>query len=247
MGSPTGEAGRDDDETQHHVTLTRDFYIQATEVTQGQWQDVMGTTPSYFSNCGRECPVERVSWWDAVAYVNTLSKREGLEVCYDRAGCTGRAGGGCKSGEGWCEGDYSCREVRFKGLGCRGYRLPTEAEWEYAARAKTTGSRYGDLDAVAWHLGNSGRTTHRVGQKRANAWGLYDMLGNVWEWSHDWYGAYPGGPAVDPVGAGAGSARVVRGGSWLHDARYVRAAARGRGTPGSRSRNIGLRPTRSVF
>jgi formylglycine-generating enzyme required for sulfatase activity len=123
--------------------------------------------------------------------------------------------------------------------------LPTEAEWEYAARAGTTGPRYGDLDGVAWYSGNAGGTTHPVRQKRANAWGLYDMLGNVWEWCHDWYGDYPGGAARDPAGPGAGSCRVLRGGSWGLDAWLVRAANRDRDTPGYRYENLGFRTVRS--
>jgi formylglycine-generating enzyme required for sulfatase activity len=203
MGSPGSEEGRDNDEAQHAVTLTRGFCLMATEVTQGQWRSVMGSNPSGFASCGASCPVEQVSWDDAVAYANRKSQAEGLQPCYE--GST------------------------FVGVGCTGYRLPTEAEWEYAARAGTTGARHGSLDAVAWHVGNSGGTTHPVGQKQANAWGLYDMLGNVWEWTSDWYGSYPGGAVTDPVGASTGSNRVLRGGSWYSHARLARAAYRNYG------------------
>ena len=219
MGSPNSEEDHDDDETQHSVTITRAYCMKATEVTQGEWQAVMGSNQSKFTNCGANCPVEQVSWEDAVGYANALSRREGLPECY--AGST------------------------FTGLGCRGYRLPTEAEWEYAARAGTTGSRYGNLDSVAWYDENSGSATHPVGQKQPNAWGLYDMLGNVWEWTGDWYAAYAGS-ASDPLGAGAGSIRVIRGGSWVGDARYARAANRGRGTPGNRSSILGFRLSRTA-
>jgi formylglycine-generating enzyme required for sulfatase activity len=233
MGSPASEFARGNEETQHRVTLTRDFYIQATEVTQGQFQDVMGYNPSSSTGCGRDCPVEQVSWHEAAAYCNALSSREGLGQCY---GCNG-------SGR-----DVTCSPSNRYSTpySCSGYRLPTEAEWEYAARAGTTGPSYGDLSAVAWYSDNSGDTTHRVGQKRANAWGLYDMLGNVWEWCHDWGGDYPGGSVTDPSGPDAGSSRVIRGGSWYSNARNVRAAYRNGNTPGNRNRYFGLRPVRSI-
>ena len=125
--------------------------------------------------------------------------------------------------------------------GAARYRLPTEAEWEYAARAGTSGDRYGDLDAIAWYAGNSGRKTHPVGRKLANTWGLYDMLGNVWEWVEDHYGDYPGASTLDPRGRGAGKLRVGRGGSWDAIARACRASARGNGLPGNRTEMVGLR------
>ena len=234
MGSPSNERGRDDDERQHRVTITRDFEIQTTEVTQGQFQDVMGYNPSRFTSCGRECPVEQVSWDEAAAYCNALSERASLGQCY---GCNG-------SGR-----DVTCSPSSRYSLPyvCPGYRLPTEAEWEYAARAGTTGSRYGNLNAVAWYSDNSESTTHRVGQKRASVWGLYDMLGNVLEWCHDWYGDdYPSGSVTDPTGSASGSRRVFRGGSWGNLARGTRAAYRSRNTPGYRHYYLGFRPSRSL-
>lgn len=125
------------------------------------------------------------------------------------------------------------------------YRLPTEAEWEYAARAGTPGDRYGDLEAIAWYARNSGRKTHPVGRKLANAWGLYDMLGNVWEWVEDRYGDYPGASAMDPRGRGTRRARVGRGGSWDAIARACRASARGNGLPGNRTEMVGFRLLRT--
>jgi formylglycine-generating enzyme required for sulfatase activity len=218
MGSPESETGRGDDELQHRVTLTRAHCMKATEVTQGEWQALMGSNPSAFQNCGENCPVEQVSWDDAVAFANALSRREGLPECYPLG--------------------------RFSGLDCRGYRLPTEAEWEYAARAGTTAARFGDVDDVAWYDGNSGGTTHPVGQKQANAWGLYDMLGNVWEWTGDWYGAHLDA-ATDPTGAASGTSRVFRGGSWFFYLRGARASDRGDTAPDNRNLNLGFRLVRT--
>ena len=219
MGSPESEDGRVNNESQHRVTITRGYCMKATEVTQGEWQAVMGSNPSGFKSCGANCPVEQVSWDDAVSYANALSRREGLPECY--AGST------------------------FTGLTCTGYRLPTEAEWEYAARAGTTGSRYANLDSVAWYDANAGAATHPVGQKQPNAWGLYDMLGNVFEWTGDWYGESSGATS-DPTGAPAGNDRVGRGGSWYGYARYARAARRYAGTPDNRTIYLGFRLARTA-
>ena len=125
------------------------------------------------------------------------------------------------------------------------YRLPTEAEWEYAARAGTAGSRHGELSEVAWYWENSDRRSHRVGRKRANGWGLHDMLGNVWEWTADWYGWYPEGPVTDPRGPATGASRVTRGGSWYIDAQNVRFAFRYNLSPGTRRSTLGFRLVRT--
>ncbi|MBI2375216.1 MAG: formylglycine-generating enzyme family protein [Deltaproteobacteria bacterium] len=236
MGSPSGEPGRVSNETQHQVTLMRSFWLKATEVTQAEWRDVMGTNPSRFTTCGDACPVEQVSWNDAVDYVNALSRREGLPECYG--------------------GTVSART--FVGLSCTGYRLPTEAEWEYATRAGTptalwNGALQGagcsggaNVDAVAWYCGNASSTSHPVALKPANAWGLYDVHGNVWEWVHDWYGNYPGGAETDPTGPSAGSSRVVRGGSRGSGAEICRSAQRDYYDPTGRYGGIGFRPSRSI-
>ena len=125
------------------------------------------------------------------------------------------------------------------------YRLPTEAEWEYAARAGTAGPSYGELNEVAWHWGNSGRRVRPVGQRRANGWGLHDMLGNVWEWTADWYGRYPAELVTDPRGPGTGSSRVARGGSWYIDPLNVRSASRYDLSPGIRRSTLGFRLVRT--
>jgi formylglycine-generating enzyme required for sulfatase activity len=125
------------------------------------------------------------------------------------------------------------------------YRLPTEAEWEYAARAGAMGVRHGELDTIAWHRGNSESQTHPVSQKAANAWGLDDMMGNVWEWCSDWYGDYPTGSVTDSAGPSSGSSRVLRGGSWFFGNKVARSAFRGKIAPGDRSYGLGFRPALS--
>jgi len=220
MGSPSGETGRDDDERQHQVTLTEPFYCGMYAVTQGQWKRVMGSNPSHFDEVGDDAPVEMVSWEECVEFCDKLCDLEGVP---------------------------------------RGtYRLLTEAQWEYACRAGTTtalcsgeltssSGRCRNLDRVAWYDETSSGKTHPVGGKAANAWGLYDMHGNVWEWCADWYDSdYPSGSVRDPSGPGSGSYRVYRGGSWYDIARLCRSALRLRFTPGYRSYILGLRLLRTA-
>lgn len=187
------------------VQITRAFWLKATPVTQGEYAALMGTNPSYFKREGPTCPVENVSWHDAVAYVNKLSDREGLPRAYD------------------ANGD-------FAGIGCRGYRLPTGDEWDYACRAGKSLSRPLALDQVAWHDKNSGRRTRPVALKQPNAWGLYDMLGNVEEWVQDGYGDY----------------REFRGGSWLDCAAVARLEWKSGSSSGIRSSINGFRPARTL-
>lgn len=222
MGSPGREEGRCDNEVQHEVVLSRGFLLGEAVVTSAEYGAVMGGKPS--GSNGPDRPAVKVSWLDAVGFCNALSRRSGLEEAYMVSG--GR--------------------VTWKGLSSPGFRLPTEAEWEYACRAGTTGARYGDLEAVAWYDGNSGGGTHAVRQKQPNAWGLYDTLGNVWEWCWDWYGGYPQGVVQDPLGPGSGLVRMARGGSWGDGARFARAACRYDLDPTDRFGDLGFRLARSL-
>ncbi len=234
MGSPPEEEGRFDDEEPHRVELTRPFYLCVRPVTQMEWQSLMGSNPAY--NIGPDRPVEMVSWFDAVAFCNALSRSQHLEEAYRLDDVRGRPG----------EPGFSAT-VFWKGLDCPGYRLPTEAEWEYACRANVAGARYGSLDAAGWYADNSGGSTQPVGMKRPNELGLYDMLGNVWEWCWDWYGTYPEGEVTDPIGPDIGFGRVDRGGAWDSAAELCRAADRDGFLPGSRHHNLGFRPARTAF
>ena len=240
MGSPEGEEGREEDERQHAVRISQGFWMGKYEVTQEEWQAVMGDNPSEFESCRPRCPVDSVSWVDVQEFIRKLNGRE--------------------SGSGYR------------------YRLPTEAEWEYAARAGSAGATpEGELrilgkqnapvlDGQAWYGGNSGVSygdgyycsdweerqyeaewcgPHPVGQKRANGWGLHDMLGNVWEWTADRKGNYPSGMVTDPRGPSTGSYWVIRGGGWVNYARNVRSANRSFNSPGERYNAFGFRLVRT--
>ena len=214
MGCTAGDSDCGSDETRHNVQLTRPFSLMKTEVTQALYKKVMGENPSKFK--GENRPVESVSWYDAVTFANKLSELEGLEKCYEINGT----------------------DVQWTNKDCKGWRLPTEAEWEYAARGgenyKYAGSN--NVDEVAWYRESE---THVVGQKKANGYGLYDMSGNVWEWVWDWYGEYPSGSQTDPLGSPSGSYRVLRGGGWY--GKFVRVSDRGGVNPATGNRNFGFR------
>jgi formylglycine-generating enzyme required for sulfatase activity len=186
-----------------------------------------------------------VSWFDAVAYCNALSRLNELEEAYTLGEVSGQPG----------EEGFSA--VVHWHIERKGYRLPTEAEWEYVCRAGTQAAFYsgpcveprGDdpnLDRIGWYQQNAGSKTHPVGLKEPNPWGLYDTLGNVWEWCWDWYGPYGEGPQRDPVGPSEGLHRVLRGGAWYHEARLCRAAQRYKYSPSGRRSLVGLRPVRSL-
>ncbi|MGF1582724.1 MAG: formylglycine-generating enzyme family protein [Gemmataceae bacterium] len=217
MGSPESEEERDDNETQHRVTLTKGLYVGTTAVTQRHWQSVMGNNPSHFT--GEDTlPVECVSWDDCQAFVQALNTSE-----KSHRNVPGRKGGK--------------------------FALLTEAQWEYACRAGTTTEYYSGngveaLREVGWYgydYGNSNKTTHSVHQLKPNAWGLYDMHGNVWEWCQDRFDDYPNKDIKDPQGVQSGSGRVLRGGSWDITPALCRSACRCWDAPDLRSSDIGCR------
>ncbi len=237
MGSPSSEKGRERDEKQHNVKISKGFYLAVTEVTQGQWYAVMENNPSAFKECGANCPVENVSWDMSQEFIEKLNVKERTDK----------------------------------------YRLPTEAEWEYACRAGaqtafangditfTQCERDPNLDKMAWYCGNSGlvnpvreKKSHPVAKKKPNAWRLYDMHGNVQEWCLDscgWRNKWTGKVSVitdtyrdgvvDPLST-EGTHRVFRGGSWNQSARYSRAANRSRYQPMAVRNNIGLRVVKEL-
>ncbi|HNN95092.1 MAG TPA: formylglycine-generating enzyme family protein [Pseudomonadota bacterium] len=246
MGSPESEAGRDETEARHRVQVSG-FAMGKYPVTQGQYTEVMDQNPSHFqepaedgeSRAGR--PVEQVSWFDAVRFCNRLSEREGCTLCYriqEPAEGTGA--------EPLVEWDQAAD----------GYRLPTEAEWEYACRAGTeTAYSFGDdaaqLGDYAWFAENSAGRTHAVGEKKPNGWGLHDLHGNVWEWCWDWYQSYKVTSDKDtlvtlthPIGPPSGSWRVLRGGSFGREPGSLRAANRGSYVPEVRDGDLGFRCVR---
>ncbi|MFO7885808.1 MAG: formylglycine-generating enzyme family protein [Desulfobacteraceae bacterium] len=236
MGSPESEKGRQWHEDQHQVTITRPFYIQETEVTQGQWEALVGFNPSAFPECGKNCPVDTVSWNQCMEFIRILNQWENTDK----------------------------------------YRLPTEAEWEYACRAGTTTAFAGGeithlfcdppdpvLDYYGWFCGNSGYKNppedlrpHPVKTKNPNPWGIYDMHGNVQEWCLDsckWRDIWKGRVGVvtdtyknnvaDPLSK-IGKHRIIRGGGWHQSARYCRSAWRSYYKPGAKRNSLGFRIVR---
>lgn len=224
MGSPPGEPFRGSSETQHQVTISKPFYMQTTEFTLKQWQTIMGHRKSTFRKVPDNTPVTRVSWFDCVNFIKRLNR-----------------------------------------LGQGKYRLPTEAEWEYAARAGTsTAYSWGDtIDCDKAMYGNNRLKDTECQQYiksrglqidqpapvksyAPNAWGLYDMLGNVWEWCSDWFGKYPKTKVIDPTGPESGSERVRRGGSWFKYGYSCRSANRSFGHPATRYQTTGFRLVREI-
>jgi len=213
MGSPPSEVGHEAGELQHEVIIGRAFYLGVHEVTQGEWQRVMGANPSHFAECGPDCPVERVNFYDVQEYMHKL---------------------GALSGEA--------------------FRLPTEAEWEYACRAGTTtpfstgenltteqANYDGEFPYAHFPRGIYRDRTTPVGTFAPNPWGLYDMHGNVWEWTRDWNCPYREGPARDPLGTCEAEKRIIRGGSWYFNGDSARCAVRYTHRPKDLGFSLGFR------
>ncbi|MFJ8049081.1 formylglycine-generating enzyme family protein [Streptomyces luteogriseus] len=210
---PTGRVTLSDRRTQRSWAVeVASFRMSAFPVTQEWYARVTGERPS--TARGGRLPVEGVSWWDAIRFCNALSRREGLTPAYEVRPGTGNA-------------DWD--------TAADGYRLPTEAEWEHACRAGSTGPRYGPLDEIAWYRGNADDRLHPVGGLQPNAWGLYDMLGNVWDWCWDLYDAEV-----------YGTYRVLRGGGWSDEHWSCRASVRRRSHPTFRIDDVGFRVARSM-
>jgi formylglycine-generating enzyme required for sulfatase activity len=257
MGSPGGETGRNSDETLHLVTLTKGFYMGKYEVTQAQYKELMIINPSYFYGTGRppasgevqeKRPVETVSWYDALVFCNKLSMRDGLTPVYSIKWSENTDPASWGEVPTSSNADWNAVSANWN---ANGYRLPTEAEWEYACRAGTeTVYNTGDTisNSTGWYSSNSDSKTHEVGKKPPNAWGLYDMHGNVWEWVWDWYGSSyytASGAGTDPKGLLSGSYRVYRGGSCYNTAGNLRSAFRNNYGPSGRYSYLGLRLARN--
>jgi formylglycine-generating enzyme required for sulfatase activity len=229
----------------HSVTITYDFNMDSTEVTQGDYQTCVGVNPSYFAN-DTKCPVEQVSWFEAALYCNKRSRRDGLDTVYGYTSITETSGPG---------GRVMIDLVNLTtDLSAIGYRLPTEAEWEFACRAGTTTDYYWgrnsppetfndslaiDSNAVCGIIRQTS-SPHPVATKRPNTFGLYDMSGNVWEWCNGWKESYNGNASIDPVGPLTGSWRVLRGGSWVPEW-ILESAARLSSTSNSYDKTFGFR------
>lgn len=220
MGSPADETGRDDDERQHLVSISRGFYMQTTEVTQAQWKAVMDNNPSHFKNVGWKHPVEQVSYREVQEFIRKLNATE--------AGATYRL----PTESEW---EYACR-------------AGTRAVFHIKVTKAEDRPGYSEsLGQAAWYYRNAQKNTHPVGTREANTWGLYDMHGNVWEWCSDWLAPYPFNAVVDPQGPATGHARIRRGGSWSHYPMFCRSANRSWFNPHDSSADTGFRLVREIL
>ncbi len=257
MGTPPGESDPipPAEVNRQMVEITRDLLVMETEVTQELWetQTLEATNPAFNQGCPM-CPVERVSWFEALKFANQVSEAAGLPVCYELSECSGVFTGGCEPDDEFCSG-YSCDNVTFEGFDCTGFRLPSEAEWEYFTRAGSTGPFGGRVEELAWFRTNlETLESQPVGGLLPNAWGLYDVHGNVGEWVMDVVdGPYATSEEtqVDPLPFGEVedvselTPRGVRGGGFNSSESAIRAASRGQSIPGDRVHLVGLRLVRT--
>jgi formylglycine-generating enzyme required for sulfatase activity len=210
----------DEKQGQKIITISKSFLMAKYPVKQSLYEYIMKSNPSHFK--GSDLPVEKVSWFDAIEFCNQLSKNCDLEQVYEIS-----------------DGRDKTVKINYEK---NGYRLPTEAEWEYACRGNKTGDTYDNLDDIAWFSKDPSKQTHPVGQKKANNFGLFDMLGNVWEWCNDWFESNKLTiPQVDPIGPQTGFERVIRGGSWSDTFTNVKAHYRYRENAYSKDNNRGFR------
>lgn len=244
MGDTYG-AGNSDELPTHSVTLNS-FYMSKYEVTQGEYQAIIGSNPASSSGVGSNYPVYNVSWYSTIKYCNLRSINDGLTPVYSINNSTDPTSWGevpTFNSNAW--NAVICNWT------ANGYRLPTEAEWEFAARGGTSTPDYPysgsyNVNVVAWYSSNSSSTSHEVGNKEANALGIYDMSGNVYEWCWDWHGDYSSNPSSNPTGASGGSTRELRGGCWYMSASNCRVSCRDWAPPFSISDRFGLRLCRSA-
>ena len=259
MGSPAGTTNNHNNERPLKEVTLSTFYMDKYMVTQEDYETVMGNNPSYHNadpvngEVQGKRPVERVSWYDALVYANKLSDAKGLTPAYELPDEWPNPVSWSTDTADWgtvpTNGDTRWDNVRVV-EGSTGYRLPTEAQWEYAARGGNgspgnfTYSGSNTIGDVAWYYDNSQNRTHEVGKKMANGLGLYDMNGNAWEWVWDWYGTYPGTAQIDPTGAPTGSDRICRGGNWWNSAMNNRVISRFIYGPHIRDGSLGFRLAR---